>query len=124
MNERVKELRNAQGLSQSAFANMLGIKNAAISDIERKKNNLTEANILAICYKFNVNENWLRTGEGEMYNKNKLEQEAYPIEWSTAQINIYEMMINARREEISAMEKYIEHLKEVAVSTVDNGENP
>lgn len=37
---------------------------------------ITERTIIAICAKFNVNENWLKTGQGEMFNiqeKNKEE---------------------------------------------------
>lgn len=32
------------------------------------KSPITERTIIAICSRFNVNENWLRTGEGDMFN--------------------------------------------------------
>ncbi|MDD7543010.1 MAG: helix-turn-helix transcriptional regulator [Peptoniphilaceae bacterium] len=67
MNERVKEIRQALELSGAKFGEALGVSRMAISLIETGKNNLTEAMLLAICREYGVNENWLRTGEGEMF---------------------------------------------------------
>lgn len=67
MNERVKQLRKALGLSGEKFGERIGIKRNAISRIETGKNGLSEANIKSICREFNVNENWLRFGEGKMF---------------------------------------------------------
>lgn len=36
-------------------------------DIEHQRCNITERVIIAICSKFSVNEEWLRTGFGEMF---------------------------------------------------------
>ncbi len=68
MNERVKTLRNHLGLSGEKFGKQLGVTRTAISLIESGKNNLTEQNIKSICREFNVNEEWLRNGTGEMFN--------------------------------------------------------
>lgn len=68
INERVKQLRSELGLSGEKFGARLGVGRSAISDIERCRNGLSEQNIKSICREFNVNENWLRTGEGEMFN--------------------------------------------------------
>ena len=68
MNERVRQLRKELGLSGAKFGERLGVKRSAISDIETGRNALSEQNIKSICREFNVNENWLRTGEGEMFN--------------------------------------------------------
>lgn len=67
MNERVKELRKALGLSGEEFGNRLGVKRSAVSDIERGRNKLTEQMIKSICREFKVNEEWLRYGTGEMF---------------------------------------------------------
>ena len=75
MGERVKELRTVLGLSGEKFGEKIGVKRSAISDIERGRNNLSEQNILAICREFNVNENWLRTGSGEMFKDMTLDEE-------------------------------------------------
>ena len=75
MGERVKELRTVLGLSGEKFGEKIGVKRSAISDIERGRNNLSEQNILAICREFNVNEDWLRTGSGEMFKDMTLDEE-------------------------------------------------
>ncbi len=75
MGERVKELRTVLGLSGEKFGEKIGVKRSAISDIERGRNNLSEQNILAICREFNVNEEWLRTGTGEMFKDMTLDEE-------------------------------------------------
>lgn len=68
MNNRVKELRKTLKLSGEAFGERIGIKKSALSLIENGKNNVTEQTFKSICREFNVNEEWLRTGEGEMFN--------------------------------------------------------
>lgn len=68
MNERIKEVRKALGLSGEKFGNHIGVKRSAISDIERGRNGVSEQNIKSICREFNVNEDWLRTGNGNMFN--------------------------------------------------------
>lgn len=64
MNNRIRETRRALDLSQEAFGERLGITGSGLSNIESGKRNVTEQMILAICREFNVNEEWLRTGEG------------------------------------------------------------
>ncbi len=81
MNNRIKELRKNLSLSQTEFGKKLGVTNATISRIENKKRNITEQMILSICQEFNVNENWLRTGEGEMFNKTSEENEISKWAW-------------------------------------------
>lgn len=70
MNERIKEIRTALGLNQESFGAKLGIKKAAVSRIESGAVNLTEANIILICEKFNVRRDWLLNGTGEMFQPN------------------------------------------------------
>ena len=67
MNERIKELRNSLGLTLEKFGEPIGLKKSGLSLVENGKNALTEQNIKAICRVYNVNEEWLRTGEGEMF---------------------------------------------------------
>ncbi|GFH93341.1 hypothetical protein IMSAGC002_04617 [Lachnospiraceae bacterium] len=64
--ERVREIRKKLGFTLEKFGERIGIKKAAMSAIETGKNSLTDANIKAICREFNINEEWLRTGSGEM----------------------------------------------------------
>jgi len=67
MNKRLKELRSKLGISQAVFAEKIGIKQTSYSDIETGRRELTERNLNLICKEFNVDENWLRNGEGSMF---------------------------------------------------------
>lgn len=67
--ERIKEIRKELNLTMDKFGDRIGVKKSAISLIENGKNNVTDSNIKAICREFNVNETWLRTGEGEMFEE-------------------------------------------------------
>lgn len=80
MNKRIRELRTALTLSQKEFADNLGLKQNAISYMEKVGTTVTEQNIKAICAQYCVNENWLRTGEGKMFLENdKKHQEFFDI---------------------------------------------
>lgn len=68
MNTRIKELRKILKLTQAEFSSKIGLKPSSLCDIEQNRCSVTERVIIAICSKYNVNENWLRTGEGEMFN--------------------------------------------------------
>jgi transcriptional regulator with XRE-family HTH domain len=68
MNKRLIALRKTLKLSQAELAERLGLKGNALSMVEQGRNCLTEKNIKLICMVFNVNERWLRAGEGEMFN--------------------------------------------------------
>ena len=67
MDERIKKLRNTLGLTQQEFADKIGIKRNTIAQYEGGRNAPIDAVITLICREFNVNEAWLRTGEGEMF---------------------------------------------------------
>ena len=67
LNTRLITIRKFVSLSQEEFGKKLGITGAAISKIESGNRNVTEQMTLAIIREFDVNEQWLRTGEGEMF---------------------------------------------------------
>lgn len=64
--ERVREVRKSLGLTLEKFGEKIGMKKNSVSQIENGKNNVTDANVKAICREFNISEEWLRTGSGEM----------------------------------------------------------
>ena len=66
MNSRIKKIRVANGMTQQEFADKLGIKRGTIANYELGRNEPIDAVITLICREFNINESWLRTGEGEM----------------------------------------------------------
>ncbi|MEK5231972.1 helix-turn-helix transcriptional regulator [Lysinibacillus sp. FSL K6-0232] len=68
-NERIKELRKILSLNQEDFGERIGLTKSSVSNIEKGLRNVTEQHIRLLVNAFNVNENWLRTGEGEMFIK-------------------------------------------------------
>lgn len=69
MKDRIRKIRKDFGLTQKEFADRLGIKQNTVATYEIGKTNVGEAVITSICREFNVNEEWLRHGTGEMYRK-------------------------------------------------------
>lgn len=68
MNERLKKIRLAKKLSQEQFGQKISIARSHISSLENGARELTDRTIFDICREFNVSEDWLRTGQGEMFN--------------------------------------------------------
>lgn len=67
MEERLIKLRKYLGLNQKEFAEPLNVSHAAVSSYEKGIRSLTDRTISDICRVYNVNETWLRTGNGEMF---------------------------------------------------------
>ena len=66
MDERIKEIRNFFGLNQTDFGEKIGVRQTTIAGYENGTRTPSDAVILSICREFQVDEKWLRTGEGEM----------------------------------------------------------
>ena len=64
--ERIKKVRITLGYTQQDFCTRIGLKRNSISLVESGKRNISDQAIKSICREFNVDETWLRTGEGEM----------------------------------------------------------
>ncbi|MGE9896642.1 helix-turn-helix domain-containing protein [Anaerovoracaceae bacterium SGI.195] len=107
MNERVKQLRKALGLSGEKFGARLGVTRTAVSLIESGKNNLSEANILSICREFNVNEDWLRTGSGDMFS-------------ALSQLSLDELMADADPIDIEIMKAYFTLDKDIRRKAIEH----
>lgn len=73
--ERVKEIRKTLNLTLEKFGDKIGVQKSAVSKIERGDVGLTEQMSKSICREFNVNEQWLRTGEGEPFRERPLSEE-------------------------------------------------
>ena len=73
--ERVKKVRKSKEMTMEKFGERLGVTRTAISNIEKGYRGLTEQMLKAICREFNVNETWLRTGDGDMPQKLSEEEE-------------------------------------------------
>lgn len=65
---RIREAREALNLTRKGFGEKIFLSQDVINNLERERVQPTEFHIKAICKQYNVNEHWLRTGEGEMFN--------------------------------------------------------
>ena len=68
INEQIKILRKKMKLNQKDFGAQIGLGQGAISWMEQEGNTIIDQNIKLICSELNVNEKWLRNGEGDMFN--------------------------------------------------------
>lgn len=69
MKNRIKQIRKSAGLTQQQFAKKIGVSRNTIATYETSLRIPIDAIVLSICREFNVNEIWLRTGEGDMYEE-------------------------------------------------------
>lgn len=68
IHERIKYLRkDILKLTQQEFSDSLKISRSNMGNIEIGRIAVTDRVICDICEKFNINEEWLRTGNGSMY---------------------------------------------------------
>lgn len=68
INERIRQVRKSQNLTLEKFGEKLGVKRNTVSQWENGVNNITDSTIMLICKEFNVNEDWLRNGQGPKLN--------------------------------------------------------
>lgn len=69
MNERIKELRKTIGITQQELADKLRLKRNTIATYEIGKAIPSDRVISDLCNKYSVNEEWLRSGNGEMFKQ-------------------------------------------------------
>lgn len=67
--ERLKYIRKTLNLTQKNFAKEIGLSQTSLGMIEVGDRKVQDRHIKTICSLFNVNENWFRTGNGEMFIK-------------------------------------------------------
>lgn len=69
MNKRIKEIRKYLGLTLDTFGSRIGITSSGLSKIERGLSGVSDQTVRSICREFKVSEDWLRTGEGDMFDQ-------------------------------------------------------
>ncbi len=121
MNERIKELRKNLNLTMEKFGIRLGVGKTAISKLENGERNLTELMFKSICREFNVNEEWLRNGKGEMFVSNPGNELDALVKKYNLSHGVYvfiEKLVNSQPETQNAI---VEFVKDVgnALSTND-----
>lgn len=117
INERIKSIRNALKMKQSDFAKELTISQGHLSDIENGRKDVTNKIQEIIILKFNVNEEWLRNGNGEMF-----------IDPDTFVLEEYAKSKGASEYEISIIRKFVknffnqpEEVRDAIISTFLSG---
>ena len=78
IHERIKAVRKTVGISQAEFGKRVGISRDAVNNIENgrlKRPEQKEPLYRLICTEFAINEQWLRTGEGDMFAPLSREEE-------------------------------------------------
>ena len=80
MQNRIKQVRKALNLNQAEFGERIGVKQSTVTAYECGNRTPLDAVIAMICKTFNVNETWLRTGEGEMFAP--VDPENQLMEWA------------------------------------------
>lgn len=75
MKDRIKKIRKELDLTQQEFADRIGIARGNVGAYEVGKNAPSDAVLSLICREFNVNEQWLRDGTGEMFVKQTRDEE-------------------------------------------------
>lgn len=80
MKDRIKSVRKALKMTQQEFADRIGIKRNTVGLYEIGQSGISDTVIKAICREFDVNEEWLRTGSGEMFRE--IDTEAQFAEWA------------------------------------------
>ncbi len=73
-NERIKEVRKTLNLTLDAFGQRVGMKKSSLSHMENGTNAVSNQLRTAVCREFHVREEWLRTGDGEMFEERTADQ--------------------------------------------------
>lgn len=66
-NERIRRVRKSLNLTMEVFGKRVGVTRASVSNIENGIRGVTDQMRRSVCREFGVNEEWLLTGEGEMF---------------------------------------------------------
>lgn len=99
--DRIKKVRRDLNMTQTEFANRIGSMQNTITRYETNSRNPSASVIALICKEFNVNEGWLRTGEGEMFNPaptDVLDRLAREYKLSNAAYIVVEKFVNLNPE--------------------------
>lgn len=116
INEKIKQLRKSLKLSGEKFGDKIGISKSAVSLIEKGTNTPSEQTIKSICREYNVNETWLRTGEGDMFQKRSETEEIHELIESVMSgddefvKSIYRNLAKASPEFITLLKDFVDNI--------------
>ncbi|TKI70146.1 XRE family transcriptional regulator [Lysinibacillus mangiferihumi] len=113
INERVNYLRKHEfDMTMEDFGQHIQMTKGAISYMEKGNRVVSERTIKIICAEFNVNEHWLRTGEGEIF----IQPATFSFDEQIKKSNLSEL-------EIAIMRGYMELDSEVRKAIVQKIES-
>ncbi len=120
INERMKKIRLALGLSQDEFGQRLGISKSGVSDIESGRRKVTDQHIVALRA-LNVNESWLRDGSGEMFLQSASALDALALEYGLTDSDriMIEKFVSLRPWMRSAIVEFVRSAAAALVADVD-----
>lgn len=124
LKERIKKIRKELDLTQQKFADKLGVKRNTIAMYEMGKTLPSKQTITSICREFNVNEEWLINGVGEMFKaapSDVLDQLAYKYHLSESDYVMVEKFVNMRPESRRAI---FDYMQEVTAAFANNDTDP
>ena len=122
MKDRLKEIRktNQAWKTQDDFAEFLGISKSNLSSYEAGRRMPSDAVVQLICQKCNINEEWLRTGNGEMFNSRTRNQEIGAFANEVMMLDDDNFKKNFIDALIKLDSKDWEHLEEIAKKLLSN----
>lgn len=90
LNDRIQSVVTFTGLSKTGFGKEINLSQSMVSKLCSGAATPSDRTISDICRVFNVNEEWLLTGEGEMIDYSGKESEIRAIFAQVASLNLEE----------------------------------
>lgn len=110
MKSRIHAVRAQADLTMAEFAKRIGMTTSSISLFESGKATPSDRTVLSICREFGVNEHWLRTGEGEMFEQTRetvLDRLAAEYSLDKEQVSVIENFLDLSPQERTAFLAYM-----------------
>lgn len=110
MKSRIHAVRAQADLTMAEFAKRIGMTTSSISLFESGKATPSDRTVLSICREFGVNEHWLRTGEGEMFEQTRetvLDRLAAEYSLDKEQVSVIENFLDLSPQERTAFLTYM-----------------
>lgn len=123
LGERIKKVRRANDFTQQMFATKIGTTANVLTNYETGRRNPSSSVINNICKTFNINEEWLRNGTGEMYMPKvtaALELLAMEHNLTNGDYRLIEKFLNLKMEARRAL---IDYVREVAAAIANDEDN-
>ena len=113
MKSRIHAVRAQADLTMAEFAKRIGMTTSSISLFESGKATPSDRTVLSICREFGVNEHWLRTGEGEMFEQTRasvLDRLSTEYDLSREQRSVIEAFLDLDPQERDVILKYVHNV--------------